>query len=121
MYTIPPAATGSSGTIHICAAIKATNAKALLSATLIFFACRSRKNGITVNRHSVRMLSFRKTDTPVTARINNFVLGSGDIYTIPAFSKCFFSSFLPIMPPITAQTTVPKIIAGIAHRLAPIE
>ena len=117
---MPPEVVGSFGTTNICIANSTTNITALLK-TVNFFSRKSSRKGIKVNRHSMKILPFRKTEMLVIARISNFVLGSKDIYTIPALSKCFLSSLFPIIPPIKAQTRVPKIIAGIAHRLVPIE
>lgn len=117
---MPPAVTGRCGTSSIGSASKMIKAALLLNASRICFACKSSKKGINIKAPSISVLSFKKTDTLVIARMSNLVRGSKNIYTIPAFSKCFFSNFFPIIPPIIAHTTVPAIIAGTTHRLAPI-
>ena len=121
IYTIPPKVTGSLGTIKSWISRSARKKAAYFSILFRLPEVLRSTSGIPASTHSTAMLLFIKTETLVTARIRSFVRGSSLIYTTPAFSKCFFISFFPISPPMIAQTSVPIIIAGIAHQVAPIE
>lgn len=110
---MPPIVTGNFNITSSCTINNTIKRIPYLEAVRNSFACKSKNTGIPVKRHSMTMLSFRKTEILVIDKIRSFVLGSKSIYTIPTFSKCFFNNFLPIKPPIMAQIIVPKIIRGI--------
>ena len=113
---MPPIVTGNFNITSNCTINNTIKRIPYLEAVRNSFACKSKNTGIAVKRHSMTMLSFRKTEILVIDKIRSFVLGSKIIYIIPTFSKCFFNNFLPIKPPIMAHIIVPKIIRGITHQ-----
>lgn len=109
---MPPIVTGNFNITSSCTIINTIKRIPYLEAVRNSFACKSKNTGIAVKRHSMTILSFRKTEILIIDKIKSFVLGSKIIYIIPTFSKCFFNNFLPIKPPIMAQIIVPKTLEG---------